>query len=206
MTMRPMTRGMLVLVAAAVLAVAAGCDLTNSERRKAETATTSEMDSIRQDVGRLQDEVHAINRDLTAMNDTLRDEIAALRNAVNQIDGKSADRVTAAKQELAAEINKIEERRVADKNALNKKMDWIAAQLAKVAGTASGSSGDGSAGATRTEQGFEYVVKEGDTVWKIAATLRDKAGASVDDILKANGLNANSVIRPGDTLFIPIKQ
>jgi LysM repeat protein len=201
--MRPMTRGALVFVAAAVLVAAVGCDLTNSERRKAETATTTEIAGMRQDLERLQDEVRALNRDLTEMTDTTRTEIAALRASIGQLDTKSADRVASAKSELADEINKIEQRRVADKNALNKKVDWVADQLAKVAGAASASSGDGG---TLTEKGMEYVVKEGDTVWKIAATFRDKTGATVEDILKANGLDSNSVIRPGDKLFIPIKE
>lgn len=199
--MKPTTRAVALLIAAVVLPIAVGCSLTNSERRKAETATAADIAAMRQDIERLQDEVSALGNDVERSDRSLRADIADLKQTVGQLDTKSADRVDAAKQELAAKINDVERKRISDKNALNKKMDWIADQLAKVAGTSGGA-----AGGTRTEKGFEYVVKEGDTVWKIASTFREQYGTTVEAILKANGLDANSIIRPGDKLFIPVKE
>lgn len=203
--MRPMTRGALVLAAAAVLVVAVGCDLSNSQRRKAETATTTEISAMRGDIRRLEQDLEALDAEIRRSNDMMRTELAALESSISQLDGKSADRVAAAKQELAGEINKLEERRVADRNALNKKMDWLVDQLKKISGTSSGPSNGAVSEGMRTEKGFEYVIKDGDTVWKIASTFREKYGTTVEAILKANGLDANSIIRPGDTLFIPIR-
>jgi LysM repeat protein/predicted nucleic acid-binding Zn ribbon protein len=49
---------------------------------------------------------------------------------------------------------------------------------------------------------FAYVVRNGDTIISIASRL----GSTVDEILNANGLTANDLIRPGDTLNIPVRQ
>jgi LysM repeat protein len=49
---------------------------------------------------------------------------------------------------------------------------------------------------------FEYTVRENDTIISIALTF----GSTVDDILTANNLAANAIIRPGDKLFIPVVQ
>ena len=48
---------------------------------------------------------------------------------------------------------------------------------------------------------FSYTVKEGDTIVSIATLF----GSTVDDILAANGLAANDLIRPGDLLVIPVR-
>lgn len=204
--MKPMRQGTLALVAVAVLVAAVGCDLTNSERRKTETATTTDIAAMRQDISRLQQDVEAFEAELKRSGDENQAELAEIKRALSQLETQSTDLVAAAKKELADKINEIEEKRIADKNALNTKMDWIVAQLAKIAGTTGGPPGGNASGGTRTEQGIEYIVKEGDTVWKIAAAHRDRYGATVEDILKANGLDANSTIRPGDKLFIPLKK
>ncbi len=59
-------------------------------------------------------------------------------------------------------------------------------------------SGDG----TGTSSGeFLYTVRAGDTVANIAA----RTGSSVDQILATNNLATNDVIRPGDTLRVPVQ-
>lgn len=55
------------------------------------------------------------------------------------------------------------------------------------------------AGPTST---FRYAVQQGDTIISIAARF----GSTVEDILDANNLTANAIIRPGDELLIPIRQ
>ena len=49
---------------------------------------------------------------------------------------------------------------------------------------------------------FEYTVQLGDTVVSMAASL----GSTVQDILQANGLSDNALIRPGDVLVVPVRQ
>jgi LysM repeat protein len=49
---------------------------------------------------------------------------------------------------------------------------------------------------------FEYTVRENDTIISIALTF----GSTVDDILTANNLAANAIIRPGDKLIILVSQ
>jgi LysM repeat protein len=48
---------------------------------------------------------------------------------------------------------------------------------------------------------FEYTVRANDTIISIALTF----GSTVDEILAANNLAANAIIRPGDRLLIPIR-
>ena len=48
---------------------------------------------------------------------------------------------------------------------------------------------------------FTYTVEEGDTLISISL----KFGSSVEDIQVANNLAANALIRPGDTLTIPVQ-
>jgi LysM repeat protein/predicted nucleic acid-binding Zn ribbon protein len=49
---------------------------------------------------------------------------------------------------------------------------------------------------------FDYVVQDGDTIISIAARL----GSTVEEILSANGLGVSDLIRPGDSLKIPVRQ
>ena len=48
---------------------------------------------------------------------------------------------------------------------------------------------------------FSYDVKEGDTIVSISILF----GSTIQDILSANGLEATDIIRPGDTLIVPVR-
>jgi len=48
---------------------------------------------------------------------------------------------------------------------------------------------------------FTYTIKDGDTVISIATLF----GSTVQDILAVNGLSENDIIRPGDTLVVPVE-
>ncbi|MGL4649499.1 MAG: LysM peptidoglycan-binding domain-containing protein [Caldilineaceae bacterium] len=49
---------------------------------------------------------------------------------------------------------------------------------------------------------FDYVVQDGDTIVSIASRL----GSTVDEIVRVNGLGSDALIRPGQTLSIPVRQ
>jgi LysM repeat protein len=53
-----------------------------------------------------------------------------------------------------------------------------------------------------TTSSFEYTVVQGDTIVAIATRF----GAALDDVLRANNLTANAIIRPGDRLIVPVQQ
>ncbi len=61
-----------------------------------------------------------------------------------------------------------------------------------------GGSGTGPTGPTTR---FTYTVDSGDTIISIATLF----GSTVQEILQANGLNADDVIRPGDELIVPVR-
>ncbi len=191
-----------VVVIAVLLVVAAtGCEFSNSNRRKAEAAAAEDISAMREEVGRLRQDVEALENELSRSDRALRNELAAVQRAINDLDSKSAGQIAAAKRELADKINEIERKRVNDKNALNKKMDAIVAEVQRALGAAASTTTS-----TRTVSGFEYTVQEGDTVSGIAAKFRDKYSTTTRAILEANGLTANSVIHPGDTLIIPVRE
>jgi nucleoid-associated protein YgaU len=199
--MRLSTRRAVVVIALVLAVAATGCEFSNSNRRKAEAATAADISALRQEIGRLRQDVDALENELSRTDRALRNELAAVRRAIDDLDSKSADQVAAATRELADKINEIERKRVSDKNALNKKMDAIVAEVQRVLGTATSTTST-----TRAVSGFKYTVQEGDTVSGIAAKYRDKYGTTTKAILEANGLDANSTIFPGDTLIIPVEE
>lgn len=62
----------------------------------------------------------------------------------------------------------------------------------------SNTTGTNSNNSTQTE----YIVKEGDTIWKISKKVYG-SGANFQKILDANNLKENSVLSPGQKLIIP---
>ncbi len=48
---------------------------------------------------------------------------------------------------------------------------------------------------------FQYTVRTGDTIISIAVNF----GSTVDEILQANNLTAQAIIRPGDQLVVPLR-
>ena len=199
--MRLSMRRAVVVIAVLLVVAATGCEFSNSNRRKAEAATTADISAMREEVGRLRQDVEALENELSRSDRALREELAAVRREISDLDSKSAGQIAAAKRELADKINEIERKRVSDKNALNNKMDAIVAEVQRALGAAASTTTS-----TRTVSGFEYTVQEGDTVSAIAAKFRDKHGTTTKAILEANGLTMNSIIRPGDTLIIPVKE
>lgn len=49
---------------------------------------------------------------------------------------------------------------------------------------------------------FQYTVRSGDTIVSIAVNF----GSTVEEILSANNLTSNAIIRPGDQLVIPLRE
>jgi LysM repeat protein len=112
-----------------------------------------------------------------------------------------------------------------DKSALQKRVDDLEKNSAKekqallkevaaiVASKPGGSTGSSSTSApvkaektanTGKQEGFEYEVKAGDSLWAIAKAYQD-AGVkvSVEDIRKSNSMEKSQDLRTGQKLFIP---
>jgi LysM repeat protein len=58
----------------------------------------------------------------------------------------------------------------------------------------------------RSEQGYEYVVQQGQSLWAIAdAYQKSGVNVTVEDIRGANNLGKNDMLKVGQKLFIPKK-
>ena len=109
--------------------------------------------------------------------------------------------------ELKRQIDEQEKNRAKDKEALLKEVARIVAsgsketKEAKPAQQAAKQPDSGHA-----EQGYEYVVEAGQSLWAIAKAYQEKGvNVSVDDIRKANNLTKNQPLKTGQKLFIPRK-
>ena len=104
-------------------------------------------------------------------------------NTNNEIEIKSQDFIIKDDAEINCNIN------------LNIKTDMYRnANMALV--------GEISEGGEREEEDYSliiYIVKKGDTLWNIAK----KFGSTVDDISRANGIEDENLIMPGEKLYIP---
>ena len=70
--------------------------------------------------------------------------------------------------------------------------------------SANDSAGDTTPPPPPKEKGYYHVVASGETVSMIAAAFRDQGvKVTVSQIRKANGLTPDSVLKPGEKLFIP---
>ena len=61
---------------------------------------------------------------------------------------------------------------------------------------------EGDSPASQVASQFEYSVQSGDTIVSMAARF----GSTVQDILQANNLTDNDLIRPGDVLVVPVRR
>ena len=135
--MRLSTRRAVVVIALLLALAATGCEVGNSSRRKTEAATAEDINAMREQLGRLSQDVEALENELNRSDRALRNELAAVQRAINDLDTKSASQVATTKRELAGKINEIERKRVDDKNALNRKMDAIVAEVQRALGAGS---------------------------------------------------------------------
>ena len=61
-------------------------------------------------------------------------------------------------------------------------------------------------GTAQAEQGYEYVVQQGQSLWAIAdAYQKSGVNVTVEDIRKANNLGNSDTLKVGQKLFIPKK-
>jgi LysM repeat protein len=99
--------------------------------------------------------------------------------------------------DLQRQVQALDAARDSDRKAM---IDQLSKKIADLMnGRAGSAAGGGAASATKTQTGYEHIVKQGETLSEIAAAYKTSVGA----ILKANGLKSASSIKVGQKLFIP---
>lgn len=128
-------------------------------------------------------------------------QIVLLNQKITSLEQKSAllennlNNVASIRQEIATEK---QER----KAAVDAIIDQVSKDLAKAINTSRSASGGGKSGPVGSGDFLEYKVESGATLNAIAKAY----GVSVDDIRKANNLKENTILRIGQTLYIPKKK
>ena len=188
---------------------------------QANTETTrASVDGMKNDVTTLQQNVTALQNENTA----LKQQLADLQTAFDQYKAGEATERQKLIDNVADLIARSSEKSSKKKKAPVESTDSAESTPAPEPGTealtssqptapslapppdtpSSSTPGDTPPPAPRHEKGYYHVVVHGETVSLIAAAYRD-AGVKVTaaEIRKANGLTPESVLTPGQKLFIP---
>ena len=168
--------------AVCVLVLGTGCTTLTSERQMQAARERTTLEAIEAGMARLQERVEGLD---TAQQDLYR-ETAELRASLDERGRRAEDRLAKMEQSLAG----LESTRSADRKEI---VDELSRKMATIVGSSSGGSRRSS------EEGYEHVVKPGETLSEIATAYN----ARVDSIVKANHLKNPNAIRVGQTLFIP---
>ena len=169
------------LIILAFLPALSGCTTVVGERRKSAIRERSDIETLKSDMQRLRGQVAGI---VTAQQDLYR-EIEALRESGARDRREFSDRLTRMERNLAAyeaALEKVRQQVVSD---LSTRM----AEIMRSHGSRS----------SRGEEGYEHIVRPGETLSEIAAAYNVRA----DVIVKANNLKNPNSIRAGQKLFIP---
>ena len=150
------------------------------------------------------DKLYGNVQDLIAANIELQKRVSDLSKELEALKQKStqpADVVT--RDELRAYAQKLQEvdqNREADKKVIVNKIEDIAKAVRRAPPAAPPSAGSGS----RVQQGYEYVIQDGDTLTAIVQAYRDDGiKVTVDDILKANPGLKPTALQIGQKVFVP---
>ncbi len=188
-----------------------GCIIDSTQTRdevtELRTTTKEEIKILSNDMKRLQLDVENLRAAMERQNTQQAEQIAAIKAYVKQIQENIEETNKKTIAQLKTTIDEVDRSRINDKKLLDDKMNAIIREfksaLQKLGAVSAATT---SAAETITEKGFYHVVVEGESIWKIAQKYKAKYKVTVDDILKANNLTTESVIRPGQKLFIPIKE
>jgi hypothetical protein len=179
--MKPMLLSML---AAAAFSLA-GCATwepfagSDDERRQSEMREKTEAERLRTEVQRLQGRVEALEVRARQLDDT-----RGRPDRQKQDVDERLSRLEAGLRTSETSMGRLRQEIIDD---LSKRMaDFMNSQAAKPA-------------PPRNAEGYEHIVKAGETLSQIATAYKVK----VDAILKANNLKSANALKVGQKLFIP---
>ena len=178
--------------------------------------TRAAVDGMKTDVASLQQNVTALQNE----NATLKQQLTDLQAAFEQYKADQAkerqqlvDNVAgmiangggkSSKKKKTTDADTSEPASTSTPEATTEVHPSMAPSLAPPPDHPSTSAADDTPPTPKKQHGFYYTVVKGDTVSNIASAYRD-AGVKVTatQIRKANGLTTDSVLTPGEKLFIP---
>jgi LysM repeat protein len=168
-----------------------------------ETATQQQIDKLS---GQIQDLLDAQAQQGKRI-DALEKEISDLRDKVNTpVVSDSASRQDL--KDLAEKVQEIDQKRQDDRDLILKKIEDLGKTIAVVPPTthkpASTPKSDDADTPATPQNGYEYTIKQGDTLGLIAKAYRDK-GVKVTkaQIIAANPKINPNVLIPEHKIFIP---
>jgi len=152
-----------------------------NERRQVETRREVELENLKTEVRRLQEQVDG----LAGAQQRVYEELDGLRESGRSRRRETEDKMRGLEDSVkavASSSRRIREEVVGD---ISKKLEGVlGSQRSRGAGG---------------QAGYEHVVQAGETLSEIAAAYK----VSVSVIVGANGLKDPDAIRVGQTLFIP---
>ena len=176
-----MQRMTFLLVAMAVLG--SGCEtISGRQRRQSETRLYNEIVNMKASIQRLEQRVEGIE----AGREDLYAQVANLQAEQDRTASKRGAELEALDSKLAAQ-------KAAAERTRKEMLEKLSHKMADIMRTSTPTS------ATRTESGYEHVVKPGETLSEIAKAYGVKTGI----ITKANNLKNPDDLRVGQKLFIP---
>ena len=173
-----------VLVFSAMLLVLsiAGCSSLNNS--SAMMQQREDLLLLREDVTRLHGRVEGVEMEYQH----IRNEINSIQTAVSQTKNQNA----AVKQQLdklEGRLQKLNAERIKDQQKI---VDKLSRKIADMFNESARSG-------TRSTEGYEHIVQEGETLSAIAAAYKVKVSA----IIEANNLKNADFVKKGQKLFIP---
>lgn len=176
------------LIAGGTLILLAGCQTTR--QREAEAQRQAWEDSIVRRILNIESRIYE-----------LESSLALLRREQNTIDSRLAGILSssttagaAQRSEIESLRKQLEETRGANEKKMAIILDEIARENERI--LKSIRAGRGSAAYA---QGYEHVVRSGETV----STIAREYGSTVEAVVEANGLANPNSIRVGQILFVP---
>jgi regulator of replication initiation timing len=184
--------------------------------------TRASVDGVKTDVATLQQNVTALQNENTALKQQLADlqtqfdqykadqarERQLLIDNVADMIAKSADKSTRKKKPSAETTDSSDSAPAPTPETSTEVHTSLASTEPSLApppdNPAAGTADDTPPPVPKKEKGYNHIVAPGETVPMIAAAYRD-AGIKVTaaEIRKANGLAPDSVLTPGQKIFIP---
>jgi LysM repeat protein len=180
----------------------------NSETtRLAVDGMKTDVASLQQTVTKLQSDNDALKQQLATMQaafDEYKTEQAKERQAlIDSVAGMIASGKSSRKKKETAPSS-AEAPPAEPSSEVHSTMQTTAPSLAPPPDDSASASTQDAPPTPKKEKGYYHVVASGETVPMIAAAFRDQ-GVKVtsSQIRKANGLTPDSVLKPGEKLFIP---